>query len=149
MLAKSLGGPYLALLQRSAEDARRDAKQWAAQSGEADPTADATDFVTAEGEEGDESLWGLYRPDNIGNATRLIDVLRSTMGTNQITTGSSEVRLIVQKLCEFGQVALGSPEDLLATVVRERATRTIKTLGRVPADADVPGQDKVKSINSQ
>lgn len=59
------------------------------------------------------------------------------------------MRLIVQKLCEFGQVALGSPEDLLATMVRERATRTIKTLGWVPADADVPGQDKVKSIKSQ
>jgi len=69
------------------------------------------------------------------------------MGANQITTGSNEVMLIVQKLCKFGQVALGSPEDLLATAVREPATRTIKTFGR--ADADVPRQDKVKSIKSQ
>ena len=42
-----------------------------------------------------------------------------------------------------------SSEDLLATVVRERGTRTISTPGRGPVDADVPGQDKVKLIRSQ
>jgi hypothetical protein len=39
------------LLRRSAEDARRDARQWAAQSGEQDPAADATDLATIDGEE--------------------------------------------------------------------------------------------------
>jgi hypothetical protein len=137
------------LLRRSAEDAKRDARQWAAQSGEADPTVDATDHVVGEREEGDECLWRLYRPDDIGNATRLIDVLRSTMGSNQITAGSSGVRSMVQQLCEFQEAALCSPEDLLATVVREQGTRTLSTMERVLMNADIPGQDKLKSIKPQ
>jgi hypothetical protein len=37
------------LLQRCAEDAKRDARQWAAQSWEADLMADAMDFAGGEG----------------------------------------------------------------------------------------------------
>jgi PIF1-like helicase len=125
------------LLRRSAEDAKRDAMQWAVQSGEADPTVNETDLVNDEGE-GDESSGRLYKSDEIGSAIRFIDVLRSTIGYNQITAGSNDVRLMVQLLCEFQQVALSSSEDLLATVVRERGTRV-----------DVPAQGKMKSIKSQ
>ncbi len=39
------------LLQQSAEDSKRDARQWAAQSEEADPMADAMDFASGGGED--------------------------------------------------------------------------------------------------
>ncbi|PVH96965.1 hypothetical protein DM02DRAFT_534146, partial [Periconia macrospinosa] len=131
------------LLRRSAEDAKRDARQWAAQSGEADPMAGATDPVTGEGDEGTGTM---YRRDDIGNAIRLIDVIRSTIRTNEITAGSKDVRLIVQQLCAFQQVALCSSEHLHATVVREQGTRT---MDGVYAGVDVPDQAKIKSIKSQ
>jgi hypothetical protein len=130
--------------------AKHDARQWASKSGDADPTADVAELGTGEGEEGDECVWRLCRLGDIGNATRLIDVLRSSMGANQITAGSNVVRLMVQQLCEFQQVALCSSEDLLATEIHGRGTRTTNTLELEPTeDADVPRQDKVKSIKSQ
>ncbi|PVH90314.1 hypothetical protein DM02DRAFT_496337, partial [Periconia macrospinosa] len=131
------------LLRRSAEDAKRDARQWASQSGEADPMADATDLVTGGGDEGTGTM---YRRDDIGNAVRLIDVMRSAIRTNEITAGSKDVRLIVQQLCEFQQVALCSSEHLHATVVREQGTRT---MDGAYAGVDVPDQAKIKSIKSQ
>jgi hypothetical protein len=45
------------LLRRSAEDAKRDARQWEAQSGEEDPTAETTDHMPDDREEGDQSRW--------------------------------------------------------------------------------------------
>jgi hypothetical protein len=139
------------LLQRSAEDAKRDARQWAAQCGDENPAADAAEFGTEEGEEGEACLRRSYRQDDIGSATRLIDVLRSTVGSNQITAGSSYVKMMIQQLCEFQQTALCSSEDLLATVVCGRGirTRTTNTLERTLADADIPRQDAVKAIKSQ
>ncbi len=138
------------LLRRSAEDARRDARQWAAQSGEEDPAADVTDLATFDREEdGNGRLRGLYKSDDIGNATWLIDVLRGAMGTSQITAGSIHVGSVVQQLCEFQRTALDSPEEVLDAVVHERGGRTIRTLGGEPTEMDIPGQDKVRSIKSQ
>jgi hypothetical protein len=123
------------LLRRSAEDARRDARQWAAQSGEEDPAVDVTDLTTFDAEGyGDERL---HTPDDIGSATRVIDVFRSAIGSNQITAGSDYVRCLVQQMCEFQQAFLESPEGLSDSVVHERG------------EIDVPGQDKVRSIKSQ
>jgi hypothetical protein len=137
------------LLKRSAEDAKRDARQWAAQSGEADPSVDATEIATAEGEEGDECPSRLYRPDDVGSAIRLIDVLRGATGSSQITAGSNEVKSIVERLCKFEQVAMCSAEDLLAVVIPERGRRTISILGGKLAGHYVPEQVKLKSIKSQ
>ncbi|KAM4061958.1 PIF1 protein [Hirsutella rhossiliensis] len=60
------------LLRRSAEDAKRDAKQWAASSGDGDPTVAHVEEGGA-GEAGAESA-ATYQPNSIGDATRLIDV---------------------------------------------------------------------------
>ena len=137
------------LLRRSAEDARRDARQWAAQSGEEDPAVDVVETATFEGEEqGPERARGLYRPGKIGTATCLIDVLRSAMGTSQITAGSNYVRSVVQQLCDFHLVTSDSPEDLRNTVIHEQGGRTICTLGGKSPEIDVPGQDKVRSIKT-
>ncbi|KAH6883992.1 hypothetical protein B0T10DRAFT_463349 [Thelonectria olida] len=86
------------LLRRSAEDAKLDARQWAALSGEADPTAETAESGTVEDHYGPT---GSYRSDSIGDATRLIDVVRSTIGATQITTGSKELTAMVQQLCRF------------------------------------------------
>ncbi|KAH8744187.1 hypothetical protein F5883DRAFT_655299 [Diaporthe sp. PMI_573] len=88
------------LLRRSAEDAKRDAKQWAAMSGETDAMAYATESGMADDEEGP----GVgFRSDNIGNAVRLIDVFRNAVGNDQVTTGSKEISTMVQQLCRFQQ----------------------------------------------
>jgi hypothetical protein len=129
------------LLQRSAEDAKRDAKQWASQSGEADPTADLAGFADPDGEEeAPERPGRLYRPDNIGCALRMIDVFRNIVGTNQVTAGSNEVRLMVQQLCAFEQAASCSSEDLITSATHERRSGTV---------GYVPEQAKIKSIKSQ
>ena len=89
---------------RSAEDAKRDAKQWAAKSEE-------TDFLREDVEldvvEGDQEARIEYRSDIFGNATRLIDVFRQAIGVNQITAGSKEISTFAQMLYDFQTVALG------------------------------------------
>ncbi|KAM4056410.1 PIF1-like helicase [Hirsutella rhossiliensis] len=115
------------LLRRSAEDARRDAKQWAASGGDGDPGG-----ALGAGEEGgqhpgDHDAASAYQSDNVGNATRLIDV----------------------QLCRFQQSALVSTAELQAAIVRERDGRHIDMPGQVFSGAAVPPQDQVKAIKSQ
>jgi hypothetical protein len=97
------------LLHQSAEDANHDAKQWAAMSGELDPMTEAVESGAAE--DGEECR-SVYQSDNIGNATCLINVLRSTMGRQQITAGSKEISAMVWKLYRFQETALCSTDDL-------------------------------------
>ena len=80
------------LLRRSAEDVKRDARQWAALSGEANPAANAVESGVADDDDGQGTV---YRSDNIGNAIRLINILRNTLGNHQITAGSKEISIIV------------------------------------------------------
>ncbi|KAM6514382.1 hypothetical protein FALCPG4_015531 [Fusarium falciforme] len=77
------------LLRRSAEDAKRDAKQWEVTSGDGDPTV-------AHLEEGGTDEAGAefaapYQSNSIGDAMRLIDVVRGAVGTNQVTAKSPEL----------------------------------------------------------
>ncbi|XP_044715145.1 PIF1-like helicase domain-containing protein [Hirsutella rhossiliensis] len=105
------------LLRRSAEDAKRDAKQWAASSGDGDPTVAHVEEGGA-GEAGAESA-ATYQPNSIGDATRLIDVVRGAVGANQVTAKSPELMAMIQQLW------------------------------RVFAGAALPPQDQVKAIKSQ
>jgi hypothetical protein len=140
------------LLRRSAEDAKRDAKQWASVSGETNFVADRAE-LGGEVEEGAEELeegpGEMYRCDDVGNAVRLIDVLRSTVGGNQITAGSRDVTMVVQQLCRFQQVALGSVDELRATILSEGVTRTMDVTGGTLEGVYMPEQRMVKSIKSQ
>ncbi|XP_044720174.1 PIF1-like helicase domain-containing protein [Hirsutella rhossiliensis] len=113
------------LLRRSAEDAKRDAKQWAASSGDGDPTVAHVEEGGA-GEAGAESA-ATYQPNSIGDATRLIDV----------------------QLCRFQQSALRSTAELEATALIERGERRLSMPGRVFSGAALPPQDQVKAIKSQ
>jgi hypothetical protein len=136
------------LLRRSAEDAKQDAKQWAAMSGETDPTREVVDsgVVVDDNEESRKT----YRSDNIGNATRLIDVLRSSIASQQITAGSNEILAMVQKLYRFQGTALCSTDDLGATtIVPERRERTLSAPGQPFSGAEIPSQEHLRHIKSQ
>ncbi|RKK60746.1 hypothetical protein BFJ69_g17203 [Fusarium oxysporum] len=135
------------LLRRSAEDAKRDAKQWAATSGDGDPTAAHVEEGGTD-EAGAESA-ATYQSNSIGDATRLIDVVRGAVGTNQVTAQSPELMAMMQQLCRFQQSALCSTAELKATVISERGVRRISMPGRVFSGAALPPQDQVKAIKSQ
>ncbi|XP_044717273.1 ATP-dependent DNA helicase PIF1 [Hirsutella rhossiliensis] len=138
------------LLRRSAEDAKRDAKQWAASSGDGDPAGAPGDWGGWGGPgEADREAGSAYQSDNVGNATRLIDVVRSATGANQITAGSRELSGMMQQLSRFQQSALASTAELRATVVTERGGGHINMPGQVFSGAAVPPQDQVKAIKSQ
>ncbi|KAH6879800.1 hypothetical protein B0T10DRAFT_152756 [Thelonectria olida] len=134
------------LLRRSAEDAKRDAKQWAASSGDGDPTNEATEFGV---NEVDEGAVPVYRSDNIGDATRLVDVVRAAAGANQITAGSKELTRMTQQLCRFQQLTLCSKGELQASVEPGRGTRKINLPGRPFSGAEIPVQSQVRPIKSQ
>lgn len=72
----------------------------------------------------DDESGTVYRLDNIGNATRLIDVLRSTIASGHITAGSKKISVMVQKFYRFQATALCSTDDLRATLVPERGSGT-------------------------
>ncbi|XP_044716005.1 PIF1-like helicase domain-containing protein [Hirsutella rhossiliensis] len=135
------------LLRRSAEDAKRDAKQWAASSGDGDPTVAHVEEGGA-GEAGAESA-ATYQPNSIGDATRLIDVVRGAVGANQVTAKSPELMAMIQQLCRFQQSALRSTAELEATALIERGERRLSMPGRGFFGAALPPQDQVKAIKSQ
>jgi hypothetical protein len=134
------------LLRRSAEDANRDAKQWAAMSGEMDSMREDVELGEAEGDERSRTM---YRSDNISNTTRLIDVLRNTLGIQQITAGSKEISAIVQKLYRFKATAVCSTDELYATIVPERGGRTLNVPGQTFSGAEIPEQEHLRHIKSQ
>ncbi|KAM4061079.1 AAA domain-containing protein [Hirsutella rhossiliensis] len=117
----------LFLLRRSAEDAKRDARQWAASSGDGDPTAVRPD-EDGTGEVGVEPGSG-YQADSAGSTNRLIDVVRSSIGPNQITAGSPELTAMMQELSRFQQSALSSSSEVQATILPERGPRRINIPG--------------------
>lgn len=135
------------LLRRSAEDAKRDAKQWAASSGDNDFTAVHPDEDGA-GEAGEEP-GSVYQADGTGNTMRLIDVVRSAIGTNQITAGSPELTAMMQELSRSQQSAPSSSSELQATLRSERGPRRINIQGRASSGASVPAQSQVRAIKSQ
>ncbi|KAM4063272.1 PIF1-like helicase [Hirsutella rhossiliensis] len=127
------------LLRRSAEDAKRDAKQWAATSEEGETAA-----AQAEGGE------GAYRAGGAGDAARLIDVVRNAASAGQVTAQSTELLAMTQQLCRFQQSALGSAAELAATVVAdERAGRRVNLPGSALSGAALPRQEEVRGIKSQ
>ncbi|XP_044718866.1 ATP-dependent DNA helicase PIF1 [Hirsutella rhossiliensis] len=134
------------LLRRSAEDAKRDAKQWAASSGDGDPTVAHVEEGGA-GEAGAESA-ATYQPNSIGDATRLIDVVRGAVGANQVTAKSPELMAMIQQLCRFQQSALRSTAELEATALIERG-EAVKHARAGIFRAALPPQDQVKAIKSQ
>jgi hypothetical protein len=65
-------------------------------SGKSDPIADATGSHSTD-RNGEHNAAG-YRPDGIGTATRLIDVLRNAIIRTVITAASKELSAIVEQM---------------------------------------------------
>ncbi|KAM4064217.1 AAA domain-containing protein [Hirsutella rhossiliensis] len=138
------------LLRRSAEDARRDAKQWAASGGAGDCAGALGEAGRGGGGDTRGRRRGLGVPGRQrrkGNATNRRRPKRGR--ANQITAGSRELSGMIQQLCRFQQSALASTAELEASIVRERGGRRIDLPGRVFSGAAVPPQDQVKAIKSQ
>lgn len=129
------------LLRRSAEDAKRDREQWAAQSSPPQWMEDEDrDAAIDENEQG-----GVYRADDAATATRLLDVFRRAVGHDQVTHGSREIRSVIDKVGRFEQAATLDLDDLL---VHEPATRSVRIPGSLP-DGETPSADKLKAIKRQ
>ncbi len=133
------------LLRRSAEDAKRDARQWAASC--ADDDATATHFDD-EGDR-DEADGGLYETGKAGDATRLMDVVRTALGPRQVTAGSAELTTMLWRLGRFQHSSLGSPAELEVAAMREPGVRTINLQGEPFTGAALPTQDQVRGIKAQ
>ena len=134
------------LLRRSAEDAKQDAKQWAAISEETDTTREVVEWDEVND---DEESRRMYRADNIGIVTRLIDILRNAMASQQITAGSNEISAMVQKLYRSQITTLCSTDDLHAMIVPEKGERTLSVLGQPFSGAEIPRQEHLRHIKSQ
>ncbi len=134
------------LLRRSAEDAKRDARQWAASSGDGDSTIEAAECEREGAAERDTAV---YQSDDIGNATRLVDVVRAARAATQITAGSKELQRMMQQLCHFQQPALSSKDELRACLEHERGTKEINLPRRPYSGATIPLQSQLRAIKSQ
>ncbi|XP_044715033.1 AAA domain-containing protein [Hirsutella rhossiliensis] len=119
------------LLRRSAEDAKRDAKQWAATAEEGGMTAPQADDEGRGAAEGGEEA---YRAGGAGDAARLIDVVPNAASAGQVTAQSTELLAMTQQLCRFQQSALGQAGEPTG-------------LGAV--GAALPRQEEVRAIKSQ
>ena len=134
------------LLRESAEDAKRDAMQWAAQSGEADPTESMVD--TGLGEV-DERAGTKHRADEVGNMNRLIDVLRNAVGSHQVTTGSKDILCILRQLHRFSLQSRASEVELCSSIIVERENRIVREEGRIFSGAELPDQRRIRAIKLQ
>lgn len=130
------------LLRHSALDAKRDAKQWAASSGDGDLDDEG---VEAEATEMGAFGGASFRGDNIGSAMRLIDVIRAASGSSQITSGSREFAELIWHLGRFQEVALSSPDDLNSFRLGDEGGRS-RALSAVD---EIPRQFQVRAIKSQ
>ncbi|KAM4067349.1 PIF1-like helicase [Hirsutella rhossiliensis] len=131
------------LLRRSAEDAKRDAKQWAATAEEDRSTApQAEDEGRATGSGGE----GAYRGGGAGDTARLIDVVRNAAAAGQVTAQSTELLGMTQQLCRFQQPGLESAAELAATVVAEDGPVRRVNLPGSALGAALPRQEEVRAI---
>ncbi|RKL16708.1 hypothetical protein BFJ70_g14917 [Fusarium oxysporum] len=113
-------------------------------SGKSDPIADATGSHSTD--RNGEHNAAVYRPDGIGTATRLIDVLRNAITRTVITAASKELSAIVEQMYQFQETALASEEDLNAAIILNDGLSppqgTVSSTG-------TPRQEQLRAIKSQ
>jgi ATP-dependent DNA helicase PIF1 len=121
-----------------------EARQWGVLSGESDPIADVTGSHSTD-RNGSHNV-AVYRPDGIGAATRLIDVLRNAITRTVITVASKELSAIVEQMYQFQETALASEEDLNAAIILNDGLSppqgTVSSTG-------TPRQEQLRAIKSQ
>ncbi|KAH7196279.1 hypothetical protein BKA60DRAFT_193578 [Fusarium oxysporum] len=121
-----------------------DARQWRVLSGESDPIADATGSHSTE-RDGSQNA-AVYRPDGIGTAARLIDVLRNAITRTVITAASKEISAIVEQMFQFQETALTSEEDLNTAII---LNDDLSPLRGTVSSTGTPGQEQLRAIKSQ
>ncbi|KAI5455815.1 hypothetical protein BGZ63DRAFT_429675 [Mariannaea sp. PMI_226] len=87
-----------------------------------------------------------YRADNIGDATRLMDVVRGAIGVNQATAGSAELLGMLQELSRFQQESLRSVADLCESRLTEQASRKVNLSGHIYSGFELPDQKQLRAI---
>lgn len=118
------------LLRRSAEDAKRDAKQWSALSAESERTVNTAELGSVE----TDGATSTYNSDSTAETCRLIDVFRAAIRSGQATEGSAEISTMVQQLCEF-QLGVLSVDT--------------STVNEPYSGVEVPEQEQLRSIKAQ
>ncbi|KAM4058330.1 PIF1-like helicase [Hirsutella rhossiliensis] len=67
-----------------------------------------------------------YQPNSIGDATRLIDVVRGAVGANQVTAKSPELMAMIQQLWRvFSGAALPPQDQVKAIKSQQRSPRSV------------------------
>ncbi|RKK66419.1 hypothetical protein BFJ69_g15414 [Fusarium oxysporum] len=88
----------------------------------------------------------VYRPDGIGTAARLIDVLRNAITRTVITAASKEISAIVEQMFQFQETALTSEEDLNTAII---LNDDLSPLRGTVSSTGTPGQEQLRAIKSQ
>ncbi|KJZ67923.1 hypothetical protein HIM_12688 [Hirsutella minnesotensis 3608] len=80
---------------------------------------------------------------------RLIDVVRSSIGANQITADSPELMAMMQELGRFQHSSASSSSEFRATILPEQGPRRISIPGTALSGATIPPQSQLRAIKSQ
>jgi hypothetical protein len=131
------------LLKRSAEDARRDAEQWAAAGDEA-----FLDDIDAMGHDLQDPTGPIkaYRPDQVGQLGRLIEAVQGAMAPNQVTAGSEHLSQMLDQLREVQEEITDFADDVDTVASAENPEQYQSTM---VAGSELPMQRQLRGIKSK
>ncbi|WAO96996.1 Helitron-like-N domain-containing protein [Fusarium falciforme] len=131
------------LLKRSAEDARRDAKQWAAAGDDA-----VLDDIDAMGYDLQDPTGPVkaYRPDQVGQLCRLMETVLGATAPNQVTAGSESLVKLLDQLREAHADITDFADDLETVAPAESPEQYQPTM---VARSELPMQHQLKGIKSK
>ncbi|KAM6514217.1 hypothetical protein FALCPG4_015374 [Fusarium falciforme] len=131
------------LLKRSAEDARRDAKQWAAAGDDA-----VLDDIDAMGYDLQDPTGPVkaYRPDQLGQLGRLIETVRGATAPNQVTAGSEHLLQMLDQLREVQADITDFADDVETVASAENPEQCQPTM---VARSELPTQRQLRGIKSK
>lgn len=131
------------LLKRSAEDARRDAKQWAAAGDDA-----VLDDIDAMGYDLQDPTGPVkaYRPDKVGQLGRLIETVRGATAPNQVTAGSEHLLQMLDQLREAQADIPDFADDVETVASAENPAQYQPTM---VAKSELPTQRQLRGIKSK
>ncbi|KAJ3455084.1 hypothetical protein MRS44_013684 [Fusarium solani] len=130
-------------LKRSAQDARRDAKQWAAAGDDA-----VLDDIDAMGYDLQDPTGPVkpYRPDQVGQLGRLIETVRGATAPNQVTAGSEHLLQMLDQLREAQADITDFADDVETVASAENPEQYQPTM---VARSELPTQRQLRGIKSK
>ncbi|EKG09486.1 hypothetical protein MPH_13469 [Macrophomina phaseolina MS6] len=136
----------IGLLRQSAEDAKRDAKQWASISGEQDLSIEEGELAGAIEVAGGQGGQGSEVMDSAMAARRLLGALRRAIEADQVTANSPEIASVVHS---FSQVEDDAASSTQSGVVSEGAVLERLASGAGAAGVCIPPQGSLTMISRQ